>query len=333
MLETEASPSAPPTQPGAAGLDLPLYVFRFRLKALDPIVFPWGRAGNILRGAFGTLFRQIACIPGCHDASRCELRHSCSYAILFEPRAAGRGPSGLADLPRPFVFRATDLEGQHVGPGKFFEFRLHLFYTSEEAVLYFILAFARLADAGIGPTRGRAELLEVTQLDLDLSPIQQVYANSHFVVDHLKPPVVLDLRPSSNELAHRAEVRFITPTELKADGKIITDPDFATLISRIRDRISNLRSFYGPGPLDIDFVRFAEQARQVRKVVSEIDQVHMVRRSSRTGQIHPIGGFVGRIVYEGALTEFLPYLRAATWTGVGRHTVWGKGMVEVRVLA
>jgi hypothetical protein len=30
--------------------------------------------------------------------------------------------------------------------------------------------------------------------------------------------------------------------------------------------------------------------------------------------------------------EFMPYLRAAKWVGIGRQTVWGKGVIEVRVL-
>jgi len=49
------------------------------------------------------------------------------------------------------------------------------------------------------------------------------------------------------------------------------------------------------------------------------------RRSSRTGQTHSLGGFVGKAEYQGDLTEFVPYLRAAQWTGVGRQTAWGKG--------
>ncbi len=57
----------------------------------------------------------------------------------------------------------------------------------------------------------------------------------------------------------------------------------------------------------------------------------MQRRSSRTGQTHSIGGFIGEAEYEGDLREFVPFLRAAKWTGVGRQTVWGKGEIEVKV--
>jgi hypothetical protein len=55
-----------------------------------------------------------------------------------------------------------------------------------------------------------------------------------------------------------------------------------------------------------------------------VHQVDVDRRSSRTGQVHSIGGFVGEAEYEGELDEFLAYLRTAKWTGVGRQTVWGR---------
>ena len=61
------------------------------------------------------------------------------------------------------------------------------------------------------------------------------------------------------------------------------------------------------------------------------DLVHhqIVRKSGRTGRIHPLGGFTGTADYVGDLAEFLPWLRAARWVGVGRHTAWGNGDVRV----
>jgi CRISPR/Cas system endoribonuclease Cas6 (RAMP superfamily) len=56
------------------------------------------------------------------------------------------------------------------------------------------------------------------------------------------------------------------------------------------------------------------------------------RRSSRTGQSHGIGGFVGWAEYQGELSEFLPILQAAQWTGVGRHCVWGNGELRVEIV-
>lgn len=60
-----------------------------------------------------------------------------------------------------------------------------------------------------------------------------------------------------------------------------------------------------------------------------IANVDIERRSTRTGQTHSIGGFIGEAEYEGDLREFLPFLKAAQWTGVGRQTVWGKGQIAI----
>lgn len=101
------------------------------------------------------------------------------------------------------------------------------------------------------------------------------------------------------------------------------------LAARIRDRVSKLRELYGDGPLAIDFRAFGERAALVRMMRCEMTRVEVERRSSRTGQAHSIGGFTGEAEYEGELSEFVPYLRAAKWTGVGRQTVWGKGEVGI----
>jgi CRISPR-associated endoribonuclease Cas6 len=106
-------------------------------------------------------------------------------------------------------------------------------------------------------------------------------------------------------------------------------PEFGILFGRLRDRISTLRALYGPGPLEIDFRGMGERAAQVRMTRCELQRSEVDRLSSRTGQRHPLGGFVGEAQYEGELGEFLPYLRAGKWTGVGRQTVWGKGEIEV----
>ena len=65
---------------------------------------------------------------------------------------------------------------------------------------------------------------------------------------------------------------------------------------------------------------------------SELQIIEDGRVSKGTGQRHAIGGFTGVAEYAGTLGEFIPYLEAAHWTGVGRQTVWGKGEIEVELL-
>jgi len=130
-------------------------------------------------------------------------------------------------------------------------------------------------------------------------------------------------------MVERVKVRFVTPTELKSGQRVVERPEFGVLAGRIRDRVSKLRELYDEGPVEMDFKGFGERAARVRLVKWEGGKVEVSRRSSRTGQVHPLGGFIGEAEYEGELGEFVPWLRAAKWTGVGRQTVWGKGEVEL----
>jgi hypothetical protein len=102
-------------------VDFKLYPLRFEFIAKQSLFFPPGKASNILRGALGVIFRNIACVPECvrsGDARTCEIRRSCPYAKIFVPISNGAGPSGLADSPRPFVFRARHLDGHPSSPNR-----------------------------------------------------------------------------------------------------------------------------------------------------------------------------------------------------------------------
>jgi hypothetical protein len=301
------------------------YPLRFSFRAAGSIHFPPGKSGNVVRGAFGVIFRKLAC--GCGAISDRHLPE-CAYGRIFEPASMGVGPSGLADPPRPFVFRAAALDGRIIRAGERFSFDVHIFDMRDPALAYFVLTFAQLAREGLGPGRGRAELERVDLLGLDGTARVRVYDGTTLLLRQPPEPLTLDLAPGP-ERVDRVRVRFVTPTELKSGQEVAARPEFPILFGRIRDRISTLRALYGAGPLEIDFRGMGERASEVRMTRCEIRGERVMRRSAKTGQSHPIGGFVGEAEYEGALGEFVPYLRAAKWTGVGRQTVWGKGEIEV----
>jgi hypothetical protein len=257
-----------------------VYPLHLTFLAREPLSFPPGAAGNRLRGAFGSVL------------------HKLGYAPMFEPSSEA-GPSGLVDQPRPFVFRASHLDGRTVPTGETFHFDFHWFDMRRPTIDIVIRAFRELAHA--------AELLDVRGADA---------------------PLELCLDPAGDPVK-RIIVAFQTPTELKAGGQAVERPEFGVLIARVRDRISTLRALYDDGPLTLDFREFGERAELIRMTRCNIHHVETSRRSSRTGQIHSLGGFVGEVEYEGDLAEFVPYLRAAQWTGVGRQTAWGKGALVV----
>ncbi len=217
-------------------------------------------------------------------------RHPEIYRRLFRPRVES-GPSGLLDSPRPFVLRVRHLDRVMVAPGQRYEIGMHLFETREPPIEIIGESLAEGILAECTGVEGR-ELLRVK------------------------------LAPSAGEV-RRVRVQFLTPTELKpADS-----PEFGVLFARIRDRVSTLRALYGAGPLEIDFRAMGERAAAIRMTRCELDHVEASRWSHSPGQRHSLGGFIGVAEYEGELAEFVPYLEAARWTGVGRQTVWGKGEI------
>lgn len=228
------------------------YSFRFEFRAVDAIHFPHGKAGNTVRGAFGSIFRKIACVPQCNDVRTCELRASCPYARMFEPGAIEGGPSGLADWPRPFVFRAGHLGGHTINPGEKFHFDVNVFDMRDPALAYFVLTFAQLAREGIGPRRGRAQLIASYVLS-DAGVVgDKVFDGETFLLKDPPAPISVGLEGVPGG-TRRVSVRFRTPTELKGSEECDGRPEFGVLFARIRDRVSTLRSLYGAGPLEIDF--------------------------------------------------------------------------------
>jgi hypothetical protein len=308
------------------------FPLRFEFTARESLFFPPGKAANILRGALGVIFKRIACVPECADARTCQIRHSCPYAGVFAPVAdalsGGPGPSGLLDSPRPFVFRARHLDGLTIQPGQPFHFDLNVFALDPTVLAYFVLTFAALAREGLGPRRGKADLQRVRRIALDHFPAQILFEGATQTMAGSVEPAFLDLNPAPYS-PQKIRVEFLTPTELKHEHRVTNLPEFPILFGRIRDRVGALRRLYGGGPLDIDFQGSGVRAAAVRMTRCEGRRVEADRRSSRTGQSHSIGGFVGIAEYEGDLAEFLPYLEAGRWTGVGRQSVWGKGEIAV----
>jgi len=230
-------------------------------------------------------------------------------ARLFAPKSQGPGPSGFKDQPRPFVFRVRHLDGKIVPPGERFYVDLNVFSCDERVVSSLIQAFEALAQEGLGLNRGKVDLQNPAGFDR----IQ---------------PLSIDLSRQISA-APTIQVEFLSPTELKHAHGIAEKPDFPILFSRVRDRISTLRRLYGEGPLDIDFAAAGLRGDAVRMIRCDVQRREAARRSTRTGQTHSIGGFVGIAEYEGDLAEFIPWLEAACWTGVGRQCVWGKGEIAV----
>ncbi len=278
---------------------LRLQRLRFTFATRDPLRFPAGQAGNTLRGAFGLAARRLFCSMDCPGAGLCPRAAACEYARIFEPKPSVAAPSGLADLPRPYVIQAEHLSGSSFVAGQDFSFHVNLFDLGHRAAV--VEAFRTFEGSGLGARRSGVRFMTVTCDEISV-----------------------DLRRKAKPV-RRMLIRYRTPTTLKGG----TVPTFELVAGRVRDRVGALSQFYGEGLIPIDFDEFGRRAALVTMTRCELRTIEGQRRSSRTGYTHAMGGFVGEAEYEGNLTEFVPFFEAARYTGVGRHASWGNGQIEI----
>jgi hypothetical protein len=269
------------------------YSVAFQFQARDHFEFPPFLTGNIFRGALGSFLQSAN--PG-------------AYGALF-----GRAASDASlrtTLPRPFALRCRNLDGRSYSPGEVFSLHLNLFLSDLRLLEALTAAATAMGHKGFGPLRSRAELL--------LPPQHRHYS------------LAMD---DSVEPAHAIRIHFDSPTEIKTDGGVTEPCHFPALIEQIVRRLEHLSALYGSGPLALDSKALRKQADAIQLRSANLKRVDVSRRGSRLGQTHPIGGFVGGAEYSGDLTPFIRLLEAASFTGVGRHTVWGNGEISIEKLA
>lgn len=342
---------------------LPFAEFRFSIRVQEPLCLPAQNKGNVLRGAFGTMLRRLCCHPGCPGATRCQLRATCPYARIFEP-GPPPGSTALSNyeaIPRPFVFRPPLDERTRYAPDEALQFGLVLVGLAIDFLPYFVLAFERLCEEGFGLNRARCLLERVEQMPppsafFILQPYPALSTRHSAIPDRLLPsagpaqahlifdaasrvmhqpiprsqPLTCNLPPATSLL-----VRFLTPTHLVFGEKTVREPEFHHLVRRLRDRINALATFYGDGPLDLDFKGLGERAEAVRCARRDLRWEKRPRTSSRSGRRHDVGGFTGECLFEApsldALGEFVPLVWLGQYLHVGKHTPWGNGWLQVEL--
>ena len=221
------------------------------------------------------------------------------------------------------MVRAARLDGRRFAPGERFHFDLMVFEMRSPALAYFAFSFSQLMREGPGPGRPGAELEAIHSLLPSGEAGERVF-DGHTLLS--PAPLALPLE-ASGEPVSRVIVRFVTPTELKGAGQVLREPQFGVLLCHCRfPRASVTARARSPREL-----KSSGSGPWRRVWMRSLTRANTERRSGKTGQRHTLSVFVGEAEYHGALAEFIPYLKVASWTGVGRQTTWGKGHIEVAV--
>jgi hypothetical protein len=320
-----------------------LALLKFTLRAEDAVALP-AFAGSTLRGAFGAMFRRIACAPHCADAQTCLLASACAYARVFEahPDVAGFQPMNDGGLPRPYIFHPAIDRRDAIEPGGEFAFHLALVGMAADFAPYFILAWRELGRVGLGARRGRFRLERVescASLDPD-APASLVYSSEDELVRNSIEMLTADRLlaanprlPSDDDAPANLRIELLMPLRLKSGGEFLRDHlPFDVFAGALLRRLESLSFLYCGGSLQLDYRALIARARQAQLVCSDLRWVAWERFSQRQEQRIPWGGIVGNVEYAGEFAAFREFLALGELVGVGNNCAFGLGRYDASLI-
>lgn len=312
--------------------------YRATLQAREPLRLPAWK-GSALRGAFGHVFRRLACAGG-RLCPPCQVPDRCPYHFIFETAPPPGTPAlrKLTDIPRPFVIEPPEDTAQVYPPGAALDLGLVLIGRGIDFLPHFIVTLRELGEQGLGFRRGRLGALEVTAHNGTGPPVG-IYSERDRLVRSHDCTVTLDaILAACRALpadAHTLTLRFHTPTTLRREGRLVDRPEMGTLVRNLIHRVTALSLFHcgAKWPEDAAIPQLIAAAEGVRLVRSDIRWVDWERYSSRQQTTMKFGGIVGEAAYDGDLAPLRPLLLVGEAVHVGRHCVFGNGRYTVEKVA
>jgi hypothetical protein len=298
-----------------------------KLKALDEIHLPKYK-GSTLRGGFGYALKEVSCTRKRQDCGTCMLRERCVYLYLFEtpPPPDAEIMRLYPTAPHPFIIEPPENGDRVIPQREDFEFGLTVIGRALDYIPYFIYAFIRLGETGLGKGKNKFSLENVSAMSPDgFIPIYNKENQSLKKPDPFPDLPTVDARCESMRSARRLGIEFKTPTRIKSGGHLNDGPEFHHLIRSLLRRLSALSYFHCGRKLDADFKGLIERASQIECVSSDVHWRDWDRYSTRQKQKMTLGGFVGETVFSGDFREFLPLLVWGETLHVGKAASFGLG--------
>ncbi len=333
-LSSPVSPlSSPPPTP------LTFTHLRFQARTLTPIRLGGYQGPERLRDALAQVMLRAVC-PETYRRERPSPEHAavCPACWLLaaqtDPGAARRVYSLAGPQPPLDVLAA----------GQPFEFTITLFGEGFRFLPYFVLAASAMGDTGVGPGRGRFEIVSIHAVNPLTGASRAILAEGEKVVRPTALPVGWENARAAaqaqvrNACAERSRsdadirVRFLSPTRLIESESLVKAPDFGIFFRRLLERVDELSKQHNGGerrpPEEV--TELYALADQVRLVECSTQWIDLWGPSGRTGRDTPMSGFVGSAVYRSKHWEkLLPWLLLGQGVQVGKLTSKGNGVFQV----
>jgi len=288
--------------------------------------------GSMIRGAFGRAFKE-SCCPFPHtNGAGCPLGDKCPYGYVFEtsPPEGARDFAKNREVPRPYVFEPPEETKMEYEPGERMRFGFTTVGRAADYMPYFIYAFSRMGEAGVGRRKARYEL-ERVEAKNPLSGAREVVFEGGTVRNVRLPAVWNDAVTIAQDLdGERLRLEFLTPTQVKYGGDVSPEaPSFAALVQALLIRIPMLSAMHCGEVWREGFKGLVTRSREIETVRDQTTWVSFRRYSSFKKKSEPLEGIAGCAEYEGPFEEFLPLVTMGQLTHVGKRAVFGLGRYRI----
>lgn len=314
-------------------IDLSYHEIVFTLEA-QTTVHMGIQAGSQLRGTLWYALEKFACTDPNAKGQPTHSQH-CPMCYLMELQQ--KSPRGQ-NPPRPFLIRpplAVRAEDDRVfATGESFKVGMILLASAQHLFPYLVKAMQGAGEQGVGYGRGRFSIRQIDTVH-PLRDLMTLYAGGEDILMPSLPITQEDVDTMASYLdPGQLRLRFITPTIIKHQGKILQRPNFTAVIARLLERLQALTYHYSPQPASPEqwqpfYLSLKQQANAVKPIQDNTRWVKARGGSKRRNRVQDLSGFVGDVLLYGNLAPFHVPLVWGAGLQVGKNTVKGHGWYEI----
>ncbi len=298
---------------------------------------PW--SGNVLRSGFGARLKEMVCLSyGGHgnDCSGCLQRASCAYDFFYNSRPFdGAKVLRNQEIPRPFAFEPPKPGRYSPGDGLVLGFTL--VGKAMSYLPYFLLALRNLGEKGmsLGFREGKGKFCLEAVDSIGYGARSNIF-QGETVYNRSICLSYREMVEASQEHSGKLSMHFITPTQIKENGRFTAAPSFRGLMGRLISRANALAEFYGPGMLydHEEVLSILSLCRGVNIASAKTEEIWMERRFHDQGsEKKPLAPFFrGEIVYSGEFSrEIMALLELGKLIHIGKMATFGNGSYEISI--
>lgn len=244
--------------------------------------------------------------------------NSKAYSFLFENRKFG---GAKQDIVNPYIIEPPRYRPVYK-PGDVLSFQLILLGTAASYVKDVVEALASVKQFGIGANRKPFKLINVLHGERYV-PIWQA---GEFYSSAANSEV---LSETIQEDCSWCSIQFLTPLRIRRGGELLLKLDFLTIIRNTTKRIEMLTERYGGYCDSSSIPSLVDQSANVIERTLDVYVTQIHRYSNRREEKMDMSGLLGAMTFEGELSAFTPWLKAARKLHIGRNTTFGYGQLDV----